>query len=124
MAYIETNADNLKIFIEGQSDHFFGQDLYTKAVVHLIEEADTGGWEKHNIEHGNKPDAEGAFCSAVLSAVAHHYMANGLNLEFYGKTAYEVLPAIIKCLHDGGHLRDKIGRGGDPDVETKLFGAT
>ena len=117
MAFIEINADNLKIFIEGPSDHFFAQDLYTKAVVHLIEEADTGGWEKHNTEHGKNFDAEGAFCSAVLSAAARHYMASGLNPEFEGKTAYEVLPTIIKYLHDGGHLRDIMSGGGDPDVE-------
>jgi hypothetical protein len=91
MAAIEMNGDDLKILIEGQSDHFFAQDLYMKAVVHLIEEADTGGWEKHNIEQNKNPDAEGAFCSAVLSAVARHYMASGLNPEFEGKTAYEVL---------------------------------
>ena len=119
MASIEMNGDNLKIFIEGPSDHFFGQDLYTKAVVHLIEEADTGGWEKHNIEQAKNPDAEGAFCSAVLSAVARHYMANGLNPEFEGKTAYEVLPTIIKYLHDGGHLRDLMGGWVDPDAETE-----
>jgi hypothetical protein len=113
------NSANLRISIEGPSDHFFGQDLYTNAVVHLIEEADTGGWEKHNIEHGKDSDPEGAFCSAVLSAVVRHYMASGLNPEFEGKTAYEVLPSIIKYLHDGGHLRDIMGGDADPDVETE-----
>jgi hypothetical protein len=119
VASIEMNGDNLKISIQGQSDHFFVQDLYIKAVVHLIEEADTGGWEKHNIEHGKNPDTEGAFCSAVLSAVARHYIASGLNPELEGKTAYEVLPTIIKYLYDGGHLTDIMGGGGDPDVETE-----
>lgn len=119
VASIEMHSDNLKISIEGQSDHFFAEDLYTKAVVHLIEAADTGGWEKHNIEHGKNPDPEGAFCSAVLSAVVRHYMASGLNPEFEGKTAYEVLPTILKYLHNGGHLRDLMGGGGDPDVETE-----
>lgn len=119
MASIEMNGVNLKISIEGESEHFFGQDLYTKAVIYLIEEADTGGWEKHNIENGRKPDAEGEFCSAVLSAVGRHYMTTGLNPEFEGKTAYEVLPTIIKYLYDGGHLRDLMGCGGDTDVESE-----
>lgn len=39
------NQNDLEITIKGESNHFFGQDLHTKAVITLIEEADVHGWE-------------------------------------------------------------------------------
>ena len=36
---------DLEIIIKGKSQDFFAQDLHTKAVPTLIEEADVGGWE-------------------------------------------------------------------------------
>ena len=48
---INIRQDDLEITIKGKSEHFFGEDLHTKAVITLIQEADVHGWEKHNQGH-------------------------------------------------------------------------
>lgn len=119
------NNDGIEIIIEGDSEHFFGQDLHTKAVVTLIEEADTHGWEKHNLEHGMNGDALGEFCAAVLSAVTRLYALEAslpedehIEIVPLGKVnvpqrkpVHEVLLQVITYLREGDYLNEEISGG-------------
>lgn len=125
MSKIIVNHDGIEIIIEGSSEHFFGQDLYTKAVATLIEEADTHGWEKHNLEHGTNGDALSEFCATVLTAVTRLYASEaGLpedeqsELPPLGivdvpqlKPTHQVLTQMIEYLRESGYLKDEISGG-------------
>jgi hypothetical protein len=65
MGEITIEHSDIQITISGESEHFSGKDLYTKAVVTLIEEADIHGWEKHESSQGTNEDVLGTFCSAA-----------------------------------------------------------
>jgi hypothetical protein len=122
MDEINVSGNGVEISITGDSEHFFGQDLHTRAVVTLIEMADVGGWEKHNAEHGMNPDALGEFCAVVLSAVTRLYAAHtGLpedeptQLPPLGKIGipqsqpvHEIAFLMIRHLRDGGYLNEEI----------------
>jgi len=68
------NHRDLEIIINGNTQDFFAQDLHTKAVTTLIEEADVGGWVKHN--HGDT-DPLSDFCAAIIVAVTRLYAYEG-----------------------------------------------
>jgi hypothetical protein len=122
MAELIINHNDIKIRIEGESEHFFAQDLHTKAVVALIEQADVHRWEKHNQEHGSNEDALGEFCAAILVTVTRLY-ADEANLPSdeqtelpsigqvsipQSKPVHDILPDIIKHLRDSGYLKNEI----------------
>jgi len=65
MGEITIEHSDIQITISGESEHFSGKDLYTKAVVTLIEEADIHGWEKHESSQGTNEGVLGTFCSAA-----------------------------------------------------------
>jgi hypothetical protein len=109
----------LEIIIKGESQEFFAQDLHTKAVITLIEDADVGGWVKHN--HGDT-DPLSDFCAAILVAVTKLYAYEG-NLpedekahvpplgEIFlpqSKPVHEVLTQIIGYLRESGYLTHRI----------------
>lgn len=130
---ITINHNDLEITIKGESKHFFAQDLHTKAIVTLIEEADVGGWEKHN---DSEKDPLSDFCAAILTAVTRLYAHEGnlpdhekANVPILGevflpqsKPVYEVLIQIIGYLRDSGYLTRKIVGSGElrPDEPEDL----
>ncbi|HEX8174112.1 MAG TPA: hypothetical protein VF543_03215 [Pyrinomonadaceae bacterium] len=125
MDKIIINNNGIGITIEGESEHFFGQDLYTKAVVTLIEGADTHGWEKHNFEHGTNEDALGEFCAAVLTAVTRLYASEAglpedeeIELPPLGtvgipqrKPVHQILSQMIEHLRESDYLNEVISGG-------------
>jgi hypothetical protein len=125
MNTITINHDDIKITIEGASEHFFDQDLYTKAIVTLIEEADAHGWEKHNLERGMNEDTLGEFCATILTAVTRLYASEAglpedeqIELPSLGKVnipqrkpAHQVLTQIIEYLRESDYLNDEISGG-------------
>lgn len=125
MGKIISSNDGIRITIGGDSEHFFGQDLYTKAIVTLIEEADTHEWEKHNLEHGLNEDALGEFCATVLTAVTRLYASEAglpedeqIELPPLGrvsipqrKPAHQLLSQIIKYLRESNYLNEEISGG-------------
>lgn len=52
MKSFELRDGDLHIVVTGPSAQFFASDLYTQAVVALIQDADTNGWEKHQLDQG------------------------------------------------------------------------
>lgn len=127
MNKIKIHHNNIEITIKGPSNHFFGQDLYTEAVVSLIEEADIHGWEKHNVEQGGREDTLAEFCAAVLTAVTRVYADEAIlpsdeqaELPAFGrvflpgkKPLHEILLEMVEHLRDQGYLKDEItGSGG------------
>jgi len=112
MAKITIEQNDLTIIVEGESELQFGQDLYTNAVVALIENADIHTWEKH-IDF----DALGQFTAAVLVAITGVYAAEA-RLPYdkvigdvslpQAKSVAEVLPEIIRHLQMNGHLNEVI----------------
>lgn len=125
MDQITINHDNIKIIIEGSSEHLSGQDLYTRAIVTLIKEADTHGWEKYNLEYNISGDALGEFCATVLMAVTRLYASEAglpedeqIELPSLGKVsvpqrkpAHQVLTQIIDYLRESDYLKDEISGG-------------
>jgi hypothetical protein len=125
MDQITINHDNIKIIIEGSSEHFSGQDLYVRAIVTLIEEADTHGWEKYNLEHNISGDALGEFCATLLTTVTRLYASEAglpedeqLEMPHLGrmsvpqrKPVHQVLTQIIEYLREGDYLKDEISGG-------------
>lgn len=78
MAEITVKHLGLKISIEGNSSRISEQDLYTQAVVALINKARIKEWQSCYEEEDYEsiydcPDVLDEFCSAVLIAVAHLY---------------------------------------------------
>jgi hypothetical protein len=127
------NHQDLEIIIKGKSQDFFAQDLHTKAVITLIEEADVGGWVKHN-QCDTDPLSD--FCAAILVAVTKLYAHEG-NLpedekahvpslgEIFlsqSKPVHEVLIQIIGYLRESGYLTHKIAGSGElrPDEPEDL----
>jgi hypothetical protein len=123
MTEIRMSANDIEITIKGESEHFFDQDLFTKAVVTLIEQADIHGWEKHNAERGRNPNALGDFCAAVLTAVAHLYVRESPVPEDYEpaevqlsdsayvpprKHAHEILTGLIEDLRESDYLNEEV----------------
>lgn len=131
---IDIRHDDIEITIEGSSDHFFGQDLHTRAVVTLIEGADMGGWEKYNLEQGTNDDALGEFCAAVLMAATRLYASEAglpedelIELPSLGtvgvpqrKPAHQILTQMIGHLRESGYLNDEIGGGLQADEPEDL----
>jgi hypothetical protein len=122
MGSITIEGDGIQIKIKGESQHFFGQDLYTRAVQLLICDADVHGWEKHNLEHNLEPsEALSNFCAAVLVAVTRLWANEGMpddevEIPGLGKTAlpfnkpaHEVLSQLIGELRQNNYLNDEIG---------------
>lgn len=127
MGAIRINHNDIRITIKGESKHFFCKDLYTNAVVSLIEEADIHGWEKHDISHGSNEDALSNFCAAILKAIARVYadetdVGDGEsgkipllgNISLPKSTpVHEILLGMIGSLREYGYLNDEItGSGG------------
>jgi hypothetical protein len=91
MARIIQEAPELTIAIEGDGAGFGAQSLYTRAVVHLIHQADVSGWQKHG--DGTEPDR---FRAAVLSALASQYVADSVDWEEnQQKSVPEILQRIV-----------------------------
>ena len=122
MAAITINHNDIRITIEGESEHFFCKDLYTNAVVSLIEEADIHGWEKHDGSHGSNEDALSTFCTAILQAIARVYadetdVGDGESgkIPLLGNVllpkstpVHEILLGMIVSLRENGYLNGEI----------------
>jgi hypothetical protein len=136
MGEIRINQKDIEITIKGQSNHFFGQDLYTKAVVARIEDADIHGWEKHNLEQDGSEDALAEFCAAILSALSRVYADEAIlpydepaELPPFGriflpgnKPLHDIVLEMVKHLRDQGYLKDEItGSGGLRAQESEDF---
>src|SRR6185295_2537970 len=126
MSEIRIHHDDITITIKGPSNHFFGQDLYTKAAVSLIEEADIHGWEKHNLEHGGGENTLAEFCSAILSALTRVYADEAISpydeqaeLPQIGriylpgnKPLHEIVLEMVEYLRNQGYLNDEVTSSG------------
>ena len=136
MGAITIHHNDIKITIEGESKHFFGKDLYTNAVVSLIEEADVHGWEKHDSSHGGSEDALSTFCAAILEAIARLYAdrtdvgdrESGEipllgNISLPQRTSvHGMLLGMIGSLRESGYLNNEItGSGGLRAEEPEHF---
>jgi hypothetical protein len=116
MKSFDIHNGDLHIVISGPSAQFFGSDLYTQAIIELIQEADTNGWEKHQMERGASfGDAENQFYAAVLGAVVRHAAVSGLWPE--GLTVADLLRELINNLVATGRLTTTIHAGGERDPE-------
>ena len=125
MAEIRINHNDIEITIKGQSNHFFCQDLYTTAVVCLIEEADIHGWEKHNLEQSGSENTLAGFCAAILSALTRVYADEAMlpydeqaelpplgRISLPGnKPLHEIVSEMVKHLRDQGYLKTEITSG-------------
>jgi hypothetical protein len=126
MSKITIHHNDIEITIEGPSNHFFGQDLYTEAVVSLIEEADIHGWEKHNLEQGGREDTFAEFCAAILTALTRVYADEAIlpsdeqaELPPLGrvflpgkKQVHEILLEMVEHLRDQGYLNREVTSSG------------
>jgi hypothetical protein len=105
MSKITIEHDDIRISIKGDSEHFFCQDLYTRAVMLLINEADVHGWQKHNIEHGLSSESLFDFSVAVLVALTRLWMDDGVPpLGDISKPVHEILNEMIGDLRKNGYL--------------------
>jgi hypothetical protein len=123
MGEIFIHQDDIDITIQGESERSFGQDLYTQAVITLIEEADVGGWEKDS--DAGEANALSDFCAAILSAVTKLYAGEGLltrdeqaEIPRLGKIfiptnrpIHEVLLEMIGYIRNEGYLTEEIDPG-------------
>ncbi|MEY4530687.1 MAG: hypothetical protein RLZZ156_1408 [Deinococcota bacterium] len=92
------NTKDLRIQIEGPSEHFFGEDLQTNAIKALIEEADIHGWTKHNNEFH---DMTARRLSAQVLLSLCLMVARELDLlQYQSMTPYEILDYIIQDLKE------------------------
>jgi hypothetical protein len=127
MGEITIEHSDIQITISGESEHFFGKDLHTKAVATLIEEADIHGWEKHESSQGTNEDVLGTFCAAVLEAIARVYAeetdvgdGESRNIPLIGNVSlpkntpiHEILTEMINSLRQSGFLNNEMtGSGG------------
>lgn len=88
----------------------------TQAVVALIQEADTDGWEKHQLDRGGSfGDAADQFYAAIFGAVARHAAQSGMWPE--GMTVAELLREMIDNLVAKGRLMTTITDSGERDQE-------
>lgn len=93
---------DLSITIEGNSDDFFHQDLYTNAIVALIEEADVSGWIKHYDDF----DISQNFNIAVLKALIRN---NAIEWDYSNDLSYnDALVQIIDDLKNNPQLEENI----------------
>ena len=88
---------DMTIMIYGEANQPWGQDLYTMAVVGLIQEADPVQW----LKAGNDSARE-QFYASVLSAVAQHFAAEfGQQKEV---TVHDELQHLITYVRNAGLL--------------------
>lgn len=110
----EIQDGDLHITITGPSAQFFGSDLYTQAVVALIQDADTDGWEKHQISRGGAMgEAADQLYAAIFGAVARHAAQSDTWPE--GMTVAELLRELIDGLVSQGRLTTTISASGESD---------
>lgn len=105
MASFHMTAGDLDIVITGDANQPHGQDLITMAIVALISEADTSGWEKAQYEKYGESQAQNQFYAAVLSAIARHYAMDWLQEE---RSTANVLEELIRGLREDGRLQQMI----------------
>jgi len=131
MSKITIHHDDIEISIVAGSEQIGARDLYTKAVVALIEGADPHGWEKQELEHGGGADALSEFCAAVLTAVTRLYVSEAglpedeqIELPPLGvvdvprrEPAHLVLARMIEHLREADYLNDEVGGYGAEDPE-------
>lgn len=110
----ELRDGDLHITVSGPSSQFFGSDLHTLAVVALIQNADTDGWEKHQLQRGAAMgEAADQFYAAIFGAVARHAAQDGTWPE--EMTVAELLRELIDGLVRVGRLTTTISDGGERD---------
>ena len=110
----ELRDGDLHITIRGPASQFFASDLYTQAVVALIQDADTDGWEKHQLDRGGAMgDAADQFYAAIFGAIARHAAQSGAWPE--GMTVAELLRVLIDDLVAKGRLTTTISASGESD---------
>lgn len=106
------------ITITGPSAQFFGGDLYTQAIVALIHEADTSGWDKHQTERGAPMGAAAdQFYAAILGAVARHANVSFAGMVPEGTTVAELLRQMMRDLVTKGRLTTILTSGGERDPD-------
>ena len=103
---ISIQAGDLHITIAGPSGQWDARDLYTMAVVALIQDADTSFWQKL----GNF-DADESFYAAVFAAVARQYADGDVGAFAFGQRVSDVVTTLLKQLTDNGKLQQVLRRG-------------
>lgn len=73
------------------------------AAIALIEEADTHGWEKEDLERHGNSEAADQFYAAILYAVARHYAVDALDAQSSPRV-YEVLVDLLAQIVNNGRL--------------------
>lgn len=118
MTRITQEAPELTIIIEGDeadNEGFGAPGLYTRAVVHLIHQADVTGWQKHG--DWRAPDQ---FRAAVLSALASQYVADSVDWEEnQRKSVPEILQMIVADIQANTEF-PTIDLGDDEDDDLTL----
>lgn len=97
-------ADDLEIMIQGYSEDFFCQDLYTKAVETLIEEADVDGWAKHH----DDMDAYENFSVSVLMSATRAYIRQIDHPSLDNLTYREAFLRMVDDLKNNSRFNEKI----------------
>lgn len=106
MSTIHVDANGLEIVIKGEANQPHAQDLVTMAIVALISEADTHGWEKADIEQHGETEAANQFYAAILSAIARHYAVDSILTE--ERPTADILEELIVRLREEGRMRQMI----------------
>ena len=127
MGAITISHKDIRVTIEGESEHFFCNDLYTGAIVSLIEQADVHGWEKHDDLYGSNENTLDRFCAVILQAIARVYANEtdvgdgeseqiplvGSVLLPKGTPVHEILSGMVVNLRESGFLNEEVtGSGG------------
>ena len=92
---------HMKIKVNSSTGSYFKSDIYTRAIMHLIEAADTDLWQKNDAEL--QPDE---FYAGILGAVARHYAAEGLLPK--GTTLEKAIEILLGDLRFNNRLQDLV----------------
>jgi len=102
MSEIKLNEEGLNITVEGESNDFFCQDIYTKAINVLIENADIHGWEKHTDDFSiNEKFTVSILKSLIRSRAVHDDVPDEMSYR-------EVLTYILEGLSNNKELDEVI----------------
>jgi hypothetical protein len=108
--YSPGNDLKIQMSIKSNVNDISGSYIFVKALARLIEQTDTGLWQK-SIEEVQPHE----FYAALLTAVAHHYSVNSV----FDKQmrVYEWLDELTDNLRHDNYFQDVIGRPGDDNDE-------
>ena len=110
MRKINVMRDDVAIIIEGKSADFWCQDLYTKAVVTLIENADVSEDTDDVAGYGIFSNTSEDFYASVLASIARSYITSKTDSsrDYEGVSIHSVLLELIDSLKDNSQLNDVV----------------